>query len=625
MTILPKKKPPPPDADPANEPPPPGPLPPAPRRGGGVGVGGGGTGVGGGDRDRDSGVVGARPRASPPPQGPLPGPPGALHRWALAVPPGAVAGPRPQQASPPPCGGPGGPGGGPGDALGAAAAGVGAAGVVVGVGGAVGVGGCCSGPGHSKRRRQAPGVGAVGGGSPEREEVGAGYNSEDEYEAAAARIEAMDPATVEQGLRPTVPRTLELSFRDGRLIHTLVTCVSRGTGKGFGTSPLWGNSPPTFLFPLAQQEHWFEKALRDKKGFIIKQMKEDGACLFRAVADQVYGDQDMHEVVRKHCMDYLMKNADYFSNYVTEDFTTYINRKRKNNCHGNHIEMQAMAEMYNRPVEVYQYSTGTSAVEPINTFHGIHQNEDEPIRVSYHRNIHYNSVVNPNKATIGVGLGLPSFKPGFAEQSLMKNAIKTSEESWIEQQMLEDKKRATDWEATNEAIEEQVARESYLQWLRDQEKQARQVRGPSQPRKASATCSSATAAASSGLEEWTSRSPRQRSSASSPEHPELHAELGIKPPSPGTVLALAKPPSPCAPGTSSQFSAGADRATSPLVSLYPALECRALIQQMSPSAFGLNDWDDDEILASVLAVSQQEYLDSMKKNKVHRDPPPDKS
>ena len=57
----------------------------------------------------------------------------------------------------------------------------------------------------------------------------------------------------------------------------------------------------------------------------------------------------------------------------------------------------------------------------------------------------------------------------------MKNAIKTSEESWIEQQMLEDKKRATDWEATNEAIEEQVARESYLQWLRDQEKQARQV------------------------------------------------------------------------------------------------------------------------------------------------------
>lgn len=34
-----------------------------------------------------------------------------------------------------------------------------------------------------------------------------------------------------------------------------------------------------------QQEHRFEKALREKKGFIIKRMKEDGACLFRAVGE----------------------------------------------------------------------------------------------------------------------------------------------------------------------------------------------------------------------------------------------------------------------------------------------------------------------------------------------------
>lgn len=38
--------------------------------------------------------------------------------------------------------------------------------------------------------------------------------------------------------------------------------------------------------------------------------------------------------------------------------------------------------------------------------------------------------------------------------------------------MLEDKMRETDWELTQETIEEQVARESYLQWLRDQEKHA---------------------------------------------------------------------------------------------------------------------------------------------------------
>ena len=28
------------------------------------------------------------------------------------------------------------------------------------------------------------------------------------------------------------------------------------------------------------------------------------------------------------------------------------------NCHGNHIEMQALSELYNRPIEVYQYGPG---------------------------------------------------------------------------------------------------------------------------------------------------------------------------------------------------------------------------------------------------------------------------
>jgi len=42
--------------------------------------------------------------------------------------------------------------------------------------------------------------------------------------------------------------------------------------------------------------------------------------------------------------------------------------------------------------------------------------------------------------------------------------------------MLADKLRCTDWEATNEAMEEAVARESYLEWLRDGEKRARGTR-----------------------------------------------------------------------------------------------------------------------------------------------------
>lgn len=122
-----------------------------------------------------------------------------------------------------------------------------------------------------------------------------------------------------------------------------------------------------------------------------------------------------------------------------------------------------MSEMFNRPIEVYHYSS-----EPINTFQGP-KSEDEPIRLSYHRSVHYNSIVNPFKATVGVGLGLPAYDPGLADRTMLEKAIRMSDEDAIEKAMLEDKLLATDWEATNEAIEEQVARESYLEWLRENE------------------------------------------------------------------------------------------------------------------------------------------------------------
>lgn len=41
---------------------------------------------------------------------------------------------------------------------------------------------------------------------------------------------------------------------------------------------------PAFIsLYLVQMERQFEQALKDKKGFIINKMGQDGACLFRAV------------------------------------------------------------------------------------------------------------------------------------------------------------------------------------------------------------------------------------------------------------------------------------------------------------------------------------------------------
>ena len=48
----------------------------------------------------------------------------------------------------------------------------------------------------------------------------------------------------------------------------------------------------------------------------------------------------------------------------------------------------------------------------MNTFDTAYKTDNAPIRLSYHANVHYNSIVDPYAASIGVGLGLPGFQPG---------------------------------------------------------------------------------------------------------------------------------------------------------------------------------------------------------------------
>lgn len=337
---------------------------------------------------------------------------------------------------------------------------------------------------------------------------------------------------------------------------------------------------------IEELEQWFEQALSEKKGFIIKKMGEDGACLFRAVADQIYGDQEMHGAVRKLCLDYMQKNAEFYSQYVTEDFTTYINRKKMDKCHGNHLEIQAMTELFNRPVEVYQYS-----LEPINTFDTTYKTDNPPIRLSYHGNVHYNSIVDPYAASIGVGLGLPGYQPGLADRNLMRDAIKKSEAGHIEQTMLEDKLRETDWEVTQDSIEEQVARESYLQWLREQEKAKRRAKGSTK----TATCSSTEMSQPSPPESCSLRSPRQlRSGNNSPQQQQHQVEDHF----------LSLPGSSKSPRHSPQ-QFGASNFS----------ETASMMTELQPALYGLSDWSEEDILAQVIAQSQQEYLESLKQQR----------
>lgn len=64
-------------------------------------------------------------------------------------------------------------------------------------------------------------------------------------------------------------------------------------------------------------------------------------------------------------MEYIKAGSDYFRAFIAdENIESYVARKAVPGVWGDEVELQALSETYNRPIEIY-----TSATQPMRTFH----------------------------------------------------------------------------------------------------------------------------------------------------------------------------------------------------------------------------------------------------------------
>lgn len=203
-------------------------------------------------------------------------------------------------------------------------------------------------------------------------------------------------------------------------------------------------------------------------------MAGDGNCLFRAISLQVYGSSDMHSTVRAQCLDFMEVEESHFKDFVAEPYEEYIARKRMDGVHGNHAEIQAASELYNRRIEVYV----PPKVQPMNIFQqeevkaksdesgGSETSFNHPIRLLYMDGNHYDALIDPLVPTAGLGLGLPGLQPGLADKLQLDQAKRESNQiiqSNMERKMqlaMEESKRVQDEKEGEEY--EKVLRESCI-------------------------------------------------------------------------------------------------------------------------------------------------------------------
>jgi OTU domain-containing protein 5 len=165
--------------------------------------------------------------------------------------------------------------------------------------------------------------------------------------------------------------------------------------------------------PPSNRERTFRNLLLEKD-LIIVDVESDGNCLFRAVSHQLYGTTEHHGIIRRYVYDYMSIEREYFSQFIVgglEGFDEYLRYQTQNGAWGDDCEIQAISEIYNRPVEIYAYAN-----TPMRTFHE-NEGEGRPMKLAYHGQSHYNSITSKDKHT-----PLIDASPGSVEATAIQRA-----------------------------------------------------------------------------------------------------------------------------------------------------------------------------------------------------------
>ncbi|KAK9789593.1 hypothetical protein WJX73_005231 [Symbiochloris irregularis] len=121
-----------------------------------------------------------------------------------------------------------------------------------------------------------------------------------------------------------------------------------------------------------------------------KVVKGDGNCQFRAVADQLYRTPHAHLELRRAVVARLRKHSKLYVEYVPEDYGAYCRNMERDGTWGDHVTLQAVADLYKLKIYVLTSFPGSDFIE-------IAPSDDQVssarmLYVSFWAEVHYNSL-----------------------------------------------------------------------------------------------------------------------------------------------------------------------------------------------------------------------------------------
>lgn len=131
------------------------------------------------------------------------------------------------------------------------------------------------------------------------------------------------------------------------------------------------------------------RAQLDSIGVKIVEVTADGNCFFRAMGDQLEGDEEQHMKYREMVVQYIVEHREEFEPFIEDEvpFDEYCGSMVKDGTWAGNMELQAGSLVTGRNICIHMLN---SPRWYINNFSG--PEASNMVHLSYHHGEHYNSV-----------------------------------------------------------------------------------------------------------------------------------------------------------------------------------------------------------------------------------------
>ncbi|XP_047956988.1 OVARIAN TUMOR DOMAIN-containing deubiquitinating enzyme 7-like isoform X2 [Salvia hispanica] len=156
----------------------------------------------------------------------------------------------------------------------------------------------------------------------------------------------------------------------------------------------------------------------------IIQVTADGNCFFRALADQLEGDEDQHEKYRGMVVEFIKENRESFEPFVEDEipFDDYCQSMGEDGTWAGNMELQAASLVTHSNICIHRNMSPRWYIQNFG-------NHDAPmIHLSYHDGEHYNSVRTKDDTCSGPArpIVIKLCQKGDADLSAKSNQPKTA-------------------------------------------------------------------------------------------------------------------------------------------------------------------------------------------------------